>query len=175
MQTGIKKSKGDFVIVQDADLEYDPKDYLQMLKSLKGSNTSVYGSRILGQIYFFNRKFPFVGRHPKQGIGPWMAGVFLTFLVILLYGRWITDTLTAYKIYPSDLIKEMNIITNGFETDHEITAKLIRNKIQIIEVPINYHPRSSKEGKKIRMIDGFIAVWTLLRFRFTKQIFLKKT
>ena len=95
-----------------------------------------------------------------------MAGVFLALCVVLLYGRWITDTLTAYKIYPIQEIRKMNIITNGFETDHEITAKLICNGIQILEVPINYHPRTLKEGKKIRMRDGFIALWTFLRFRF---------
>ena len=168
VQTGIKKAKGDFVLVQDADMEYDPNDYIPMLKCLKDSVTSIYGSRILGQIHFFNRRFPFVGRHPEQGIGPWMAGVFLTFCVILLYGRWITDTLTAYKIYPIHEIRRMDIITNGFETDHEITAKLIHNGIQILEVPIHYHPRSLKEGKKIRMKDAFLALWTLLRFRFKK-------
>ena len=139
-----------------------------MLKCLKDSNTSIYGSRILGQIHLFNRRFPFAGKHPEQGIGPWITGIILTFCVILLYGRWITDTLTAYKIYPTNEIRRMDIITNGFETDHEITAKLIHNGIQIIEVPINYHPRTFREGKKIRMKDGFIALWTFIRFRFKK-------
>ena len=168
VQTGIKKAKGDFVLVQDADMEYDPNDYLPMLKCLKDSVTSIYGSRILGQIRFFDQRLPFIGRHPEQGIGPWMAGVILTFCVFLLYGRWITDTLTAYKIYPIREIRRMDIVTNGFETDHEITAKLIHNGIQILEVPIHYHPRSIKEGKKIRMKDAFLALWTLLRFRFKK-------
>jgi len=168
VQTGIKEAKGDFVLIQDADMEYDPNDYIPMLKCLKDSSTSIYGSRILGQVHFFNSGFPFLGRHPEQGIGPWIAGALLSLCVILLYGRLITDTLTAYKIYPSDVIKRMNIITTGFEADHEITAKLIRSGIQILEVPINYHPRSLKEGKKIRMRDGFNAVWTLLLFRFSK-------
>ena len=168
VQTGIKEAKGDFVLVQDADLEYDPNDYLVMLKCLKDSVTSIYGSRILGQINFFNRRFPFIGRHPEQGIGPWMAGVLLTLCVRILYGRWITDTLTAYKIYPTQVIRKMDIITHGFETDHEITAKLIHNGIQIIEVPIHYYPRTLKEGKKIRMRDAFIALWTFFRFRFKK-------
>ena len=169
VQSGIKEAKGDFVLIQDADLEYDPNDYIPMLKCLKDTGTSIYGSRILGQIHFFNRRLPFVGRHPEQGIGPWIAGVFLALCVVLLYGRWITDTLTAYKIYPIQEIRKMKIITNGFETDHEITAKLICNGIQILEVPINYHPRTLKEGKKIRMRDGFIALWTFLRFRFYKK------
>jgi len=76
--------------------------------------------------------------------------------------------LTAYKIYPIHVIRKMDIITNGFETDHEITAKLIKNGIQILEVPIHYQPRTLKEGKKIRMRDAFLALWTFLRFRFYK-------
>ena len=95
-----------------------------------------------------------------------MAGIILTFCVSILYGRWITDTLTAYKIYPINEIRSMNIITSGFETDHEITAKLIRLGIKIIDVPINYRPRTKVEGKKIKMSDGIIAIWTLIRFRF---------
>ena len=168
VQTGISLSKGDFVLIQDADLEYDPNDYLPMLKCLKDSNTSIYGSRILGQIFFNKRLFPFIGKHSQQGIGPWLASIILTIFVFILYGRWITDTLTAYKIYPRKVLKNMNIRTNGFETDHEITAKLIQKGINIHEVPINYQPRSKAEGKKIRMIDGIIAIWTLIKFRIIK-------
>lgn len=166
VQRGIQEAKGDFVLVQDADLEYNPSDYIPMLKALKNPKTVVYGSRILGQIRFFKRGLPFVGRHPEQELGPWLAGIFLTLFVFLLFGRWITDTLTGYKIYPTDIIRKMDIMTHGFETDHEITAKLIRNGIQIKEIPINYNPRSLIEGKKIKMRDGFLAIWTFIRFRF---------
>jgi hypothetical protein len=86
----------------------------------------------------------------------------------LLYGRWISDTLTAYKLYPAPAVKKMKLRTKGFETDHEITAKLIRMGLRIREVPISYRPRSREEGKKIKASDGLIAFWTLLRFRFTK-------
>ncbi len=168
VQRGIMDATGDFILVQDADLEYDPEDYLPMLSQLKSSHSSIYGSRIKGQIQFFKRRFPFPGRHPDQGFGSWIAGVFLTIWAFLLYGRWITDTLTAYKIYPTDVIKDMNIITNGFETDHEITAKLIKKGIRIIEVPIHYNPRTIDQGKKIRMKDGFVAVWVFFRFKFWK-------
>ena len=174
VQRGVQEAKGDFVLVQDADLEYNPNDYIPMLKCLINSRTSVYGSRILGQIKFYNRKFPFFGKHPGQDFGPWLAGVFLTIWVFILFGRWITDTLTAYKIYPIDVIREMDIVTHGFETDHEITAKLINNGIQIVEVPIKYYPRSFEEGKKIKMRDGFVAIWTFVRFRFKNSIIITK-
>jgi dolichol-phosphate mannosyltransferase len=95
-----------------------------------------------------------------------VAGALLTLWTLLIYGRWITDTLTAYKLYPADRVKAMKIRTHGFETDHEIIAKLIRQGLRIVEVPIEYYPRSV-EGKKIKPSDGFIAVWTLLRFRFS--------
>ena len=174
VRNALDKATGDFVLFQDADLEYNPNDYIPMLKCLINSRTSVYGSRILGQIKFYNRKFPFFGKHPGQDFGPWLAGVFLTIWVFILFGRWITDTLTAYKIYPIDVIREMDIVTHGFETDHEITAKLINNGIQIVEVPIKYYPRSFEEGKKIKMRDGFVAIWTFVRFRFKNSIIITK-
>ena len=89
----------------------------------------------------------------------------LTFWTALVYGRWITDLLTAYKLYPAQVMRNMRLRTSGFETDHEITAKLIRQGLRIVEVPIEYYPRSGDEGKKIKPSDGLIAVWTLLRFR----------
>jgi dolichol-phosphate mannosyltransferase len=108
------------------------------------------------------------GKNPAQGFGPWFAGVVLSLWTCLLYGRWISDTLTAYKLYPAKVLKEMKIDTRGFETDHEITAKLIRAGMRITEVPISYRPRSLAEGKKIKPRDGLIAVWTLLEYRFKK-------
>ena len=161
VQRGIREAAGDYILVQDADLEYDPADYLPILRALESGADSVYGSRVLGQI----RKSGWTGRHPSQGFGPWIAGVILSFWTFLLYGRWISDTLTAYKLYPAQILKAMKLETSGFETDHEITAKLIRLGLKIVEVPIAYHPRSEEEGKKIKPRDGVIAVWTLLKFR----------
>jgi hypothetical protein len=151
--------------VQDADLEYDPRDYVFMLKELKSGSQAVYGSRTLGQIRRWGSSLT-PGRHPNQGFGPWLAGALLSCWTMLLFGQWISDTLTAYKIYPRSIFDDMVIKTHGFETDHEITAKLIRRGITITEVPISYHPRSTDEGKKIKPRDGFVAVWTLLRFRW---------
>jgi glycosyltransferase involved in cell wall biosynthesis len=164
VQRGIRESTGDYILVQDADLEYEPKDYFRLLLGLKKGDV-VYGSRVIGQRERQKRFALFPGKHPRQGVGQWLAGVVLTLWTALLYGRWITDTLTAYKLYPSQVMKRMALRTSGFETDHEITAKLIRQGLRIVEVPIEYCPRSTEEGKKIRPSDGLIAVWTLLRFR----------
>jgi len=165
VQRGIREATGDYILIQDADLEYDPGDYVVLLEALERGDV-VYGSRTLGQYRQQARPALFPGRHPQQGFGPWVAGALLTFWTLLLYGRWITDTLTAYKLYPAGAVKSMKLRTSGFETDHEITAKLIRSGYRIVEAPIRYYPRSREEGKKIKPSDGLIAVWTLLRFRF---------
>ncbi len=168
VQRGIQEASGDYVLVQDADLEYDPEDYIVMLKTLSSDHkTSAYGSRVLGTLK--KHGFASLGKHPQQGFGAWIAGVLLTLWTFLLYGKWITDTLTAYKIYPADFFKKYQMKTKGFETDHEITAKLIKSGYKVVETPISYFPRSVEEGKKIKARDGFIAVLTLLRFRFTNN------
>ena len=165
VQRGIREATGDYILIQDADLEYDPSDYLQLVAGLKNAEV-VYGSRTLGQRNLQRGFTLFPGKHPAQSAGPWLAGWLLTTWTWLMYGRWITDTLTAYKLYPAPAVKKLKLRTSGFETDHEITAKLIRMGLRIAEVPIAYYPRSRKEGKKIKASDGLIAVWTLLRFRF---------
>jgi dolichol-phosphate mannosyltransferase len=165
VRRGIEESTGELILIQDADLEYDPRDYLPMLAALGAGIESVYGSRTMGQIVERGWQWPFPGKHQEQKAGPWLAGVILSVWTFLLYGQWISDTLTAYKLYPAPAIQRMNLKTTGFETDHEITAKLIRAGIRIGEVPIRYSPRPAAEGKKIKPIDGVIAVWTLLKFR----------
>jgi glycosyltransferase involved in cell wall biosynthesis len=166
VQRGIREAGGDYILIQDADLEYDPADYVGLLEGLKRADV-VYGSRTMGQAALQRGLTLFPGRHPEQSLGAWLAGALLTLWTALVYFRWITDTLTAYKLYPASAVKQMRLRTSGFETDHEITAKLIRRGLSIVEVPIRYLPRSREEGKKIKASDGFIAVWTLLRFRFS--------
>lgn len=168
VQYGIRECSGDWVLVQDADLEYEPDDYRPLLAAIPdgAGPVAIYGSRTRGEVQRRGSWRPFPGKHPRQGLGAWAAGVLLTLWTFLLYGRLITDTLTAYKLYPTDVIRGFAVRTSGFETDHELTAKLIRRGVRIIEVPIRYHPRSTAEGKKIRARDGFVAVSTLLRFRF---------
>ena len=167
VRRGIQEATGDYILIQDADLEYEPKDYLVLLEGLSRGDV-VYGSRTMGQRARQKKWTLFPGKHPQQKVGPWFAGVLLTLWTALVYGRWITDTLTAYKLYPAQAVKKMEIRTSGFETDHEITAKLIRRRLLIVEVPIEYYPRSAEEGKKIKPSDGLVAVWTLLRFRFVE-------
>ncbi len=162
VQRGIREAAGDYILVQDADLEYDPRDYLPILAALQTGADAIYGSRVLGQI----RVSGWSGKNPSQGFGPWLAGLALSVWTLLLYGKWISDTLTAYKLYPAKILKAMKLETSGFETDHEITAKLLRAGCKIAEVPISYRPRSREEGKKIKPRDGVIAIWTLLTFRF---------
>jgi len=167
VQRGVREATGDFILVQDADLEYDPRDYLSMLEALPPEKAvCIYGSRTLGQIK--ERGWGWLpGKHPRQGFGPWLAGCVLSIWTFVLYQRWITDTLTAYKIYPASIIRGFSVKTCGFETDHELTAKLIQSGVEIVEVPIRYEPRSRAEGKKIKLKDGWVALWTLVRFRFS--------
>jgi len=167
VQRGIRDATGDWVLVQDADLEYDPEDYRVLLRAIPAQErAAIYGSRTQGQVLESGWLRLFPGRHPRQGLGSWGAGVLLTAWTFLLYGRFITDTLTAYKLYPTDVIRGFVVRTCGFETDHELTAKLIRSGVRIIEVPIHFEPRSVAEGKKIRARDGFTAIATLARYRF---------
>jgi glycosyltransferase involved in cell wall biosynthesis len=166
VQRGVRECSGDYVLVQDADLEYDPQDYLGMLKALnRHPGAAIYGSRTWGQVRTRGWFKPFPGKHAEQGIGPWTAGAVLSGWTLILYGRWISDTLTAYKIYPTPFLRGLKVETRGFETDHELTSKLIRAGISIIEVPIRYLPRGVVEGKKITAKDGVKAVWTLLKYR----------
>lgn len=168
VKKGISLSTGNWVLVQDADLEYEPKDYAPMIQKMLESKspTAIYGSRALGQLRENKDSgVLFKSKHPDQKVPNWIASKFLTLFTFILYGVWITDTLTAYKLYPAELLRNYKIKTKGFETDHELTALLVHQKIKILEVPIFYYPRSVEEGKKIKAIDFFIALKTLLRFR----------
>jgi glycosyltransferase involved in cell wall biosynthesis len=169
VREGIARSTGEYILIQDADLEYSPSDYPVMLKTMLEAplgTRAVYGSRFLGARADGENRSLLPGKHPAQSLGPYAANLVLTAVSFALFGKTITDNLTAYKLYPAEILRAHEFKTSGFETDHEITCLLLKNKVEILEVPIGYSPRSVDEGKKIRAKDGFRAVMTFVRHRF---------
>jgi glycosyltransferase involved in cell wall biosynthesis len=155
VRAGISLASGDFLIIQDADLEYDPNDYVPMLKVLlAGEADVVYGSRYLGR-----------GRYPNQSLAAYLGGRSLSVIGWLFTGRYLTDTVTALKLFHRADIASLPLETSGFELDHEITARMLARGRRIAEVPIRYFPRTRAEGKKIGMRDWFMATRTFRRYR----------
>ena len=155
VRAGIEMATGEYLIIQDADLEYDPNDYVPMLRALMdGRGDVVYGSRYLGR-----------GRHPNQSLTAYLGGRSLSLAALLCTGQYLTDTVTALKLFHREQLAQIRLETSGFELDHEITTKMTGRGARIVEVPIRYSPRSREEGKKIGLRDWFIAVRTFLRYR----------
>jgi glycosyltransferase involved in cell wall biosynthesis len=163
---GIQAASGDYVMIQDADLEYDPRDYVPMLEPVAaGRATIVYGSRYLKHPEGGVVRNLVAGRHPQQSITAYLGGQSLSFIALLFTGRYLTDTVTALKLFPRPLLMELGLQNPGFELDHEITAKVLARGHSILEVPIRYYPRSRAEGKKIGLRDWFRAIHTFHRHR----------
>jgi glycosyltransferase involved in cell wall biosynthesis len=155
VRAGIEAAHGDLLIIQDADLEYDPQDYIPMLRALlDGRADIVYGSRYLGR-----------GRHDNQSLAAYLGGRSLSLVAWLFTGTFLTDTVTAFKLFRRQDIAALPLETSGFELDHEITSRMLARGKTIVEVPIRYYPRSREEGKKIGLRDWFIGTRTFWRYR----------
>jgi dolichol-phosphate mannosyltransferase len=155
VRAGLALATGDYVIIQDADLEYDPADYLPMMEVILDRRADiVYGSRYMAN-----------GRHSGQSVAAYLGGRSLSLICRLCTGTYLTDTVTALKLFPRQLLLSLDLRTSGFELDHEITAKVLARGLTIVEVPVRYYPRSRKEGKKIGWRDWVTGTRTFVRFR----------
>ncbi len=161
IRTGIKQATGEVIIIQDADLEYNPDDYSKLLRPIIENKAKVvFGSRLMDYpLRFWGKDKTILPYHL-------IANKFLTFLTNLLYGSHLTDMETGYKLFKSDLLKKISITSNRFEFEPEITVKILKLKIPITEIPIKVKPRTYQEGKKISWRDGILAVWELVKYKF---------
>ncbi|MFW5772297.1 MAG: glycosyltransferase family 2 protein [Phototrophicaceae bacterium] len=154
--TGFRAATSDVLLIQDADLEYDPRDYPTLLRPIQeGIAVVVYGSRFLGG--------------PRKAMNFWnmVANKMLTLITNMLYNAILSDMETCYKVFRRDVVRDMPIHARGFEFEPEFTAKVLKKGIRIYEVPISYNGREWNEGKKIKWTDAPIAAWTLFKYRFT--------
>lgn len=154
IRTALTRATGDIIVIQDADLEYDPRDYAQLVQPIvEGRVKVVYGSRFLG---------------PRMAMFFWhmLANKMLTLMTNILYDAILSDMETGYKAFRADVIKSIKLRSRRFDFEPEVTAKVLKRGNRIYEVPISYYGREYAEGKKIGVRDGFVAIWTLLKYRF---------
>ena len=155
IRTAIEHSKGDIIIIQDADLEYDPQDYYKLIPVIEsGKEKVVYGSRFLNK------------QNKHSYFSFFLGGQVVTWITNILYFQNLSDEPTCYKVFDAKLLKSIKLNCTGFEFCPEVTAKIAKLGYKIPEVPISYYPRSISEGKKINWKDGVEAIWVLFKYRF---------
>jgi len=159
VKSGIRQATGDYVLIQDADLELNPSEYSDLISPVLTSNAEVvYGSRFLKG----GSNIPRTKR---------VANRLLTGFANMLFGSSLTDEATAYKLFKKSLVENITIESTGFEICAELTARFLRNRKKIYEVPISYHPRTKQDGKKLNLLsDGFKAVFTLVKYRIKRKV-----
>ncbi len=157
IRTAMKHISGDIMVIQDADLEYDPSDYHELIQLIVGNRADVvYGSRLTGAKP--SRSFMFTH---------WLGNKVLTLTTNILYGATLTDMETCYKAFNTKFLQGIEIKSDRFDFEPEITAKVLKRHARLYELPISYYGREYSEGKKITWVDGLHAIWALLKFRFT--------
>lgn len=163
VRTGFKKATGDYIVIQDADLEYDPKQIDMLLEPVrKGQAQIVYGTR-LSHLPDFNGE-----QRTLQFFLHYLGNKFLSLITSILYLQWITDMETCYKLFPKKAVENMLLKSRSFDFEPEITAKFLKRGYKILEIPISTKPREYSEGKKLNALeDGPRALWTLIKYRFT--------
>jgi glycosyltransferase involved in cell wall biosynthesis len=155
VRTGVQAAEGDVIVIQDADLEYHPREIKSLLEPLEEDIADVvYGSRFLG-----------ASRRPVM-FWHMVANKMLTLLTNILYNTILTDMETGYKVFRRTVLEDLNLRANRFDFEPEFTAKILKRKVRVYEVPITFNPRDYSDGKKIGLKDAFHAVWTLIKYRF---------
>jgi len=153
LRRGFQEIRGELVVIQDADLEYSPEEYPQLIELIcKGRADVVYGSR-------------FLGRHRVFMFSHYLGNRVVTLLTNILYNTMLTDMETCYKVMRTEIVRGMNLQSNGFGIEPEMTAKIFKGRHRVYEIPITYDGRGYDEGKKITWRDGIVALWVLLKYR----------